>query len=140
MAQGTLTSSTDGGKDLEWRRQPAGGQEAESMAHCVPPEHFSEHFLSNSTVAKFIPVTPIIPDRATAVSLTFLPDGIAVEPSLEFSESCGWVQDRLTESGLRGPYGVGSAQGATYWVSPFFILVLSLRLECLPTTPFSRTF
>lgn len=83
------------------------------------------------TVAKFIPMTSIIPDSATAVSLTFLPDGIIVEAAWECSESFGWVQDKLREPGLRGPYGVGSAQGSAHWVTPFLILILSLEFECL---------
>lgn len=82
-------------------------------------------------MAKFIPMTSIIPDRATAVSLTFLPDGITVEAALECSKSFGWVQDKLREPGPRGPYGVGSAQGSAHWATPFLILILSLELECL---------
>lgn len=89
------------------------------------------------TVAKFIPMTSIIPDSATAVSLTFLPDGIIVEAAWECSESFGWVQDKLREPGLRGPYRVGSAQGSAHWVTPFLILICHWNLNVYH--PFSRT-
>ena len=41
------------------------------------------------TIAKFIPMTHMVPDKATAVSLTFLPDGLAVGVPLKFSEGFG---------------------------------------------------
>lgn len=62
------------------------------MAYGLPlasRAHFGERFLGKLTIAKFIPMTHMVPDKATAVSLTFLPDGLAVGVPLKFSEGFG---------------------------------------------------
>lgn len=51
--------------------------------------------------ARFIPVTPILRDRAITLSLTFLPGRITVETTVEFSKGFGWVSDSPREPGLR---------------------------------------
>lgn len=89
------------------------------MACLCSGAHFSEHFLGKLTVAEFTPMTPIIPDKVITLSLAFLPDRITVKAALEFSEGLGWIQDRLTEPGLRGPSSRVSTLGESSFHSYF---------------------
>lgn len=70
-------------------------------------------------MAKFIPMAPTTPDKATAVSLIFLPEGVAVEAALEFSEGFDGFKTDSGSLAWGSLWGEISPRGSTLGESVF---------------------